>query len=164
MLFTMMRLPPKPASFRMPEADKTLRPFKVVFASRRSLLPVLRFTLHAAILDAGFSQDTADDMETVLDEALSNIIEHTYRNHNDGEVELVLHFSSDRVTLMLSDRGEKFNPFEMPEVDMENYFRENQTGGLGVHMIRALVNEASYLPRDGGGNTLMLVKIQENAA
>lgn len=136
--------------------------FRINFTSRRSLLPILRFTLHATILDAGFNRSNADDMETVLDEALTNIIEHTYQDKPNRKIELSLHFDTNRITMVLGDRGPSFNPLEIPDIDMVEYLKENRSGGLGVHMIRSLLSEISYLPREGGGNILMMTKLAED--
>ena len=146
----------------MPE-DKTIpgaeaKEVHLEISARNSLAPVVRFFVHAVIMDAGFSQEFSDEVELALDEALTNIIEHTYHDDGVSQIVLRLDFRPGEVALSLRDFGKPYNPLNNPEVDMESYLEKNSVGGLGVHLIKKLMTEVDYLPEGDKGNLLVMRK------
>ena len=61
------------------------------------------------------------------------------------EVEL----NQDRVTVTLTDDGTPFDPFSQPEPDTTLSVEERPIGGLGIHLVREMMDDVSYQRRDG---------------
>jgi serine/threonine-protein kinase RsbW len=93
-------------------------------------------------------------VELVLEEALTNVIHYAYPEAvGEMEVEIVLE-AGKRFCLCVKDWGVPFNPLERPNPNMCEEVSERQVGGLGIYLIRHLVDELDYHWQEGGGNTL----------
>lgn len=60
------------------------------------------------------------------------------------------------------DRGREFNPLEIAEPDLETPIEDRQLGGLGIHLVKNMVDLAEYR-RDGDRNILLLRKTKKMA-
>jgi serine/threonine-protein kinase RsbW len=65
--------------------------------------------------------------------------------------------SAESVRLEFRDAGAPFNPLDAPAPDLGTPPEERKIGGLGLHLVRSLVDDASYC-REGSVNVLVLVK------
>jgi serine/threonine-protein kinase RsbW len=89
---------------------------------------------------------------SAVGEAFNNIVQHGYRDRQDGEVTLVVDFSGDDLVVELRDDGASFDPDAVPEPRLA----ELPESGLGVFIIRACMDELSYEP--GPPNVLRMRK------
>jgi anti-sigma regulatory factor (Ser/Thr protein kinase) len=115
-----------------------------------------------AIAKLCFGADTAPDgaqvsrftheLVSAVGEAFNNIVIHAYNGEAEGMVEIEFYLARDHVVLEMRDRGESFDFDAVPDLDL-NTPLEN---GMGVHIIRSLVDEAEY--RAGSPNVLVLRK------
>jgi len=96
-------------------------------------------------------------IHVVLDEMLSNTIMHGFAGREGGEVtvEAVLH--PDRVCLTLTDDGRPFDPFAMAAPDTTLTTQARRIGGLGIHLVRQMMDEVSY-HRQADRNVLVMAK------
>lgn len=92
----------------------------------------------------------------VIEELSLNIMDHGYESQPD-EFDITIMSEDDAVTIEISDRGAPFDPLtEGPAPNTEAGVSDRQIGGLGIHLVRAMVDEASYR-RHEGRNYLTLV-------
>jgi anti-sigma regulatory factor (Ser/Thr protein kinase) len=96
-------------------------------------------------------------LNVVLDEAVSNAINHGYDAGVRGEIVVRLRRAPDGVLLEVEDDGKPFDPLQAPPPDLTLPLERRPIGGLGVHLIRNLMDEVSYA-RVGGRNVLKMVK------
>ena len=98
----------------------------------------------------------------VLEELGLNILTHgTKGTDSRPEIEIVLTSEDDALTIEVSDNGHPFNPLEDaidPNVDA--LLEDRSVGGLGVHLVRTLMDDLHY-QRDDGKNRLTLVARRE---
>lgn len=93
----------------------------------------------------------------VLEEVGLNIINHG-RTDDLNEIEITLTSKPESLTIEIVDNGRPFNPLkDAPEPDLDSGIAERAVGGLGVHLVRTMMDEMHYR-RDGGKNYLTLVK------
>jgi len=104
------------------------------------LLRVVRCMVSEVAGLAGFSAKDCDRICLAVDEACSNIIRHSYKDRPGGEIILKCRFGKDRLTVSVRDFGEKFDAASIHPPDLE----EVKPGGLGVHMIRSVMDEVEY--------------------
>lgn len=109
-------------------------------------------------LDMAFSFQ----LQLSLDEAVSNVVNYAYGEQKDMPItiEAQVITSEDRRQLMLRliDNGIEFNPLEeAPEVDVTLSAEERQVGGLGIFLIRQVMDEVRY-ERQDGQNQLTMIK------
>ena len=83
-----------------------------------------------------------------LEEAFVNVASYAYPQ-SDGKVDLRIEYDSDCVQLILSDEGLPFNPLERDEPDITLNAEERKIGGLGIFMIKKIMDEVSYSYSDG---------------
>lgn len=97
-----------------------------------------------------------------LDEAVSNVVNYAYGEQKDMPITIEAQDTTvgDRrqLVLRLIDNGMEFNPLaEAPEVDVTLSAEERQVGGLGIFLIRQVMDEVSY-ERKSGQNQLTMIK------
>ena len=105
----------------------------------------------------GLPASVVNALNVVLDEAVSNAINHGYDAGVRGEIAVRLRRAGDGVLLEVEDDGRPFDPLQAPPPDLTLPLERRPIGGLGVHLIRNLMDEVTYA-RVGGRNVLKMVK------
>ncbi len=131
-----------------------------VIKSDLPLLPILLEKLSSFMEDLGFSPDEIGDAELALDEAVTNIIEHGYQGKN-GEITLRCTGRPGRIAITIEDNAPEFDPLSLPPPSLGADIEERQIGGLGVMLIRGVMDACQYEYRDGK-NILTMEKIHNN--
>ena len=84
------------------------------------------------------------DIRLVFEEIIVNIIKHGYDDLPDGPINLAIDMESEQWTMTVEDEGNPFNPLDFQPMNVEKSFDEKDIGGLGVHMIREMVELIEY--------------------
>jgi serine/threonine-protein kinase RsbW len=92
-----------------------------------------------------------------LDEACMNIIEHAYEFDPSGEIEVVIEASGGRCTIQLTDFGASYYPNTVPDPAVGKPIEEVTPGGLGLYLMRRVMDEVRYIPGPRS-NCLVMVK------
>lgn len=101
--------------------------------------------------------DVRFNLNLVLEEAVANIINYAYPKDEHESIYLSARMHEDSIVLVLTDTGKEFDPTMAPEVDVTLSAEERQIGGLGIFLIRQIMNEVRY-ERIDGKNVLTLEK------
>lgn len=96
-------------------------------------------------------------LNVALDEAVSNAINHGYDAGVGGEIAVRMRRRPDSVLVEVEDDGRPFDPLQAPPPDLTLPLEQRPVGGLGIHLIRNLMDELSYA-RVGGRNVLKMAK------
>lgn len=96
-------------------------------------------------------------VETAVDEAVSNIIEHAYQGEDKGEIICICTSDKDGITITLEDYGEPFNPNDIQVPDLNVPLMNRIEHGLGMYMMRKWMDEVHY-EFDKGVNRVIMVK------
>ena len=92
----------------------------------------------------------------VLEELALNVMTHG-RVGGARHLDIVITSGPEAITLELADDGPRFDPLqEAPDFDPDQPIEERRIGGVGVHLVRTLVDDVSYRYEDGR-NRLTLV-------
>ncbi len=86
-------------------------------------------------------------MSVALDDLLNNTISYGFAGRESGEVTIEVELRTDRLSVTLTDDGKPFDPFGMAAPDTAPSVEERQIGGLGIHLVRRMMDEVSYLRR-----------------
>lgn len=125
-------------------------------AAGREDLPELLAFVDAQCARAAVPEPTTFAVRLAAEEAFMNTLRHGYGGE-PGPVRLTLEHAPDRVTLTLTDRAPPFDPADAPRPDLDADVDERTEGGLGLHLIRELMDEVHH--RTGPeGNVLTLIK------
>jgi serine/threonine-protein kinase RsbW len=94
----------------------------------------------------------------ILDELFTNVVTHGRGSHSeDGNIIVALAWRTGRLRISFVDDGPPFDPLAFGAPDLETAGEERPIGGLGIHIVRSLVDQARYR-REGGRNHLHLVR------
>jgi serine/threonine-protein kinase RsbW len=129
-----------------------------IFPARyENLDDMCQFAAQAA-KDAGMDGNEVCAVELAVDEACSNIIEHAYGLDKGGEIECTCTAANDCLTVILRDHGKPFNLSSVTEPDLSSGLEKRPLGGLGVFLMRQLMDEVRFEALGEAGNLLTMVK------
>ena len=101
--------------------------------------------------------DVVFNLNLVLEEAVVNIINYAYPKEEHQSIYLSATQHEDSIILVLTDTGVEFDPTMAPEADITLSAEERPIGGLGIFLIRQIMNEVRY-DRIDGKNVLTMEK------
>lgn len=96
-------------------------------------------------------------VNVALDELLANVLSHGIAGRDACAVTVDVALNQDHLTVKLSDDGPAFDPFSQAAPDTTLSVEERPIGGLGIHLVRELMDEVSYERKDGQ-NVVILAK------
>jgi anti-sigma regulatory factor (Ser/Thr protein kinase) len=121
-------------------------------------LPGVRTHVQAMASSLGFANAEVGQIMLAVDEALTNVIRHGYAGARNQPIELRLERTESGAAAGLSitirDFGRQVDPASICGRPLEAV----RPGGLGVHIIRSIMNEVSYECAEGGGMRLIMFK------
>ena len=97
------------------------------------------------------------DLQMAVDEACCNVFEHAY-DGSAGEIDLRFETRGRDVVITLHDHGRAFNPEVIPPPDTTSPLEERPVGGLGLHLMRKLMDKVFFAFSPERGNTLVMEK------
>ena len=89
------------------------------------------------------------NLNLVLEEAISNVILYAYGKEEQKEISLVAYLSDNNLVFVLTDSGMEFDPTKVPDADVTLSAEEREIGGLGIYLIRQIMNTVEYQRIDG---------------
>lgn len=131
-----------------------------VFPGNYESLQKISLYIKTASNEAGFDGFTTYTIETSVDEACSNIIEHAYGGENKGNIEISINESDKQFTIYIRDYGKSFNPDKIPTPSMSKELKDHKGSGLGLYMMRQWMDEVDFKFGDKS-NLLKMVKYKE---
>jgi len=129
------------------------------FAANFEYLDEIRDFVGDIAQSGGFNDKDVYNIQLATDEAASNIIEHSYEGVSDGVLEISCGVKKNTITIILTDHGKSFDPSHVPMPNLKADLSERQIGGLGLFLMRKLMNEVHYeADPKNNRNTLTLIK------
>ena len=107
-----------------------------------------------------YSDKVANSFKLVIEEACTNIIRHGYRDIKGGEITLKAIIRRQSLTIVIIDQGISFDPRQAATPDLQKYIQIGKKGGLGIFMMRKLMDDVQY-SITSRGNELRLTKQRE---
>ncbi|MDQ1265404.1 MAG: serine/threonine-protein kinase RsbW [Bacteroidota bacterium] len=128
--------------------------------SNLSELTRIREFVHNNAIGRGFSEEQSHKIALAVDEACTNLMKHAYHLDQTHEICLHVDMDKDKFIVDIYDDGVPFNPMEVNMPDMNEYFKSFRKGGLGIQIIRSVMDEIKYYPSDKSNqrNKLTLIK------
>ena len=130
----------------------------VQFTAKFEYLDEIREFVGDIARDGGFGAKDVYNIQLATDEAASNIIEHAYEGVSDGILELSCGMLDDTIKIVLTDHGEPFDPGSIPMPDLKADLSERKIGGLGIFLMRKLMDEVRYEVKPNKNNVLTMTK------
>ena len=134
---------------------------KITFDANFQNLDEIREFVGEAARQVGFSDKEIYSIQLAADEASSNIIEHAYSSIEDGKLEIECIIGNGELKIVMHDWGKPFDPSSIPEPNIKADLSERKIGGLGMYLMRKLMDEVTYSSSPETGNTLIMIKHME---
>ncbi len=103
------------------------------------------------------SVEDSFSIHLALEEALSNVIMYAYPVDEEHELELTVQYEGNGLVFEIVDWGKEFDPTAQPDADVTLSLEERPVGGLGIFLIKKMMQNVEY-SRVDGRNVLTLVK------
>ena len=107
--------------------------------------------------ELGLSMELIMNLNLVMEEMVVNVISYAYPEGTDAEIELLAKSDANELTLVLSDQGKEFDPTTKKDSDMSVNPAERELGGMGIYIVKNLMNKVTY-QRLEGRNLLTMTK------
>ena len=134
------------------------RPMSLTLVNQLSDVAKLSSFVEAFGVAEGLAPEAVYSLNLALDEVVTNVIR--YAHEDDGrEHPIVVRLALERdvLTAQVEDDGRAFNPLEAPAPDLEASLDERPIGGLGIFLVRSVMNSVEYR-REDGRNVLTMKK------
>jgi serine/threonine-protein kinase RsbW len=131
--------------------------------SRTEELHRVRQIVEQEAMSFGFDQETAFRLALAVDEACTNIIKHAYEGNPGRAFDLEIATTENQFRIVLTDEGKGFSPSKLPRLDMKHYFERMCRGGLGVHIIKLVMDDVDYAVAQNKYNRLSMTKYRQAA-
>lgn len=127
---------------------------EIKILSEPKFLKIVRAAVSHVSEIMGFPQEEINNITLAVDEACSNIIKHAYAGAGGQPIRVFLQLHDDRLEVILKDAGRKVAADEIKSRELDDL----RPGGLGVHLIKSVMDVVNYDSHSLKGNRLQLVK------
>ena len=120
-------------------------------------IPQMSEFVEIACEEAGFDMSTTMSLNLAIEEAVVNVMSYAYPEGEAGTVDIEAVTDESGITFRIIDSGIPFDPTTKGEVDTTLSAEERSIGGLGIHLVRQIMDSIAY-QREGDRNILTLQK------
>ena len=131
---------------------------RLIMKNEMSEVGRLRAFFFSVCREHGIDDENAKTLNLALEEWVANVINYAYPKGMRGHVEVTADVSDDVLTFVIKDHGAAFDPTQHEEVDIDAELDERAIGGLGIHLIRTIMDTVEYQRTSDGYNRLVLTK------
>ncbi len=134
------------------------RKFTLHVPSSTENLALIREFVSTIGQQAGLDESEVGKLTLAVDEACANVIEHAYGHDATKEVIVRATFDDESLRIDVEDAGRGFDPQSVPPAELERLVAERKSGGLGMRLMRSLMDEVRYEIEPGKKNELHMIK------
>lgn len=135
------------------------RKFNLQVPSSTENLALIREFVTSVGRQATLTEEEITNLELAVDEACANVIEHAYGHDISKAVSVRAIFDDEKLLISVIDEGRGFDPGKVNQESVEQLVHERKSGGLGIRLIRTLMDEVSYEIVPGQKNELHMTKL-----
>jgi anti-sigma regulatory factor (Ser/Thr protein kinase) len=123
-------------------------------------LSKVRDLVRRGVEQGNFPLDQLNRLQIAVDEAVTNIIEHGYADkpRDVAAIDITLAVDAHCFRIDIVDHGERFPVDELADVDIAAHVAAGRSGGLGVFLMRRIMDQVDYHFRAGQPNRLTMIK------
>jgi serine/threonine-protein kinase RsbW len=131
---------------------------RLVVSNDTKHLILVRDFVSRLIRQSRLAREEENKVILAVDEAVTNIIEHGYDEGAEGAIEVEVDAGNEQFKITIRDSGRVFNPESISDPDMKEHIQRGHKKGLGIFLMRQIMDEVRYKFKDGVKNELTLVK------
>lgn len=143
---------------------KEKRKFFLKLENESANLRLIREFVSGVANEAGFDEEEVYQIELAVDEACSNVVKHAYSHDKEKKghsIEIEINFDEKEISVKVLDRGQGFDPSRLPQTNMATYLEKFQVGGLGIRLMKSLMDQVEYSIKPGKKNQVTLTKYRK---
>lgn len=129
----------------------------ITFPARFEFLDEIREFVADVAREGGFTEKEIYSLQLAADEAATNIIEHAYADIPDADFDVTCDMQGRTLVIIMRDTGISFDISKVKQPNLKADLSERQIGGLGVYLMRKLMDEVRY-ETNSTGNILTMIK------
>ena len=126
--------------------------------SKTENLSAVREFIGGAAREFGFSEEDSSKIALAVDEACTNIIRHAYHNRSDKKIEISIQAEKDTFEIVIVDTGDRFDSETVKPINLKEHLTSFRRGGLGVYLMKTLMDDVVYRSLSGRKNEVRLIK------
>ena len=131
---------------------------ELIVKSKTENLSLIRDFISSQASSSGISAEQIENIMLAVDEACTNIIKHAYKSFPEGDIVIKLEFNNEKLIISIIDHGNTFDPSAVPDPDLQKYYRNGKVGGLGMYLMKTLMDDVKYISVPGKYNKVLLSK------
>ena len=140
------------------KSDNGQRRHSITLPNDIMTIPQLQSFVDEVAEDACLDMSLITSLELAIEEAVVNVMKYAYPQDTKGTVNIVATVEDDCLSFVISDSGSPFDPTAKADVNTTLSAEERPIGGLGIHLVRQIMDETIY-ERQDDRNILTLRKI-----
>ncbi len=105
----------------------------------------------------GIDDQKCFQLNLALEEAVANVVKYSYPQGSEGAIDLTAQRMDNTITFTLTDSGNPFDPTASGPVDTSLGIEDRPIGGLGIHLIKQMMDDVSY--QYAGNKNILTLKI-----
>lgn len=129
------------------------------FVAQENMLPDIRSSIDDTVKDLNLSTKEKNGILLAIEEACTNVIRHAYL-YGPGTIRIKVKILPTRVTFSIFDKGRRFDFNRTETPDLERYVKTGRKGGLGLYLIRKMMDTVDYYARDNENEFRMSKEIR----
>jgi serine/threonine-protein kinase RsbW len=130
----------------------------ITFPARFEFLDEIREFVAQVAREGGFNEKEIYSLQLAADEAATNIMEHAYEGISDAGLDVNCTMRGNTIIITMHDTGIAFDPSTVKQPNLKADLSERQIGGLGMYLMRKLMDDVRYESNSKTGNLLTMTK------
>jgi serine/threonine-protein kinase RsbW len=107
---------------------------------------------------AGFNEETQEQIALAVDEACTNVIKHAHHHDARRLMDIQIQTDTNKMKIIITDKGRGFDITKLKDPNVKQFIKESRHGGLGIYLIKTLMDEVDYDFKPGVKNQVLLTK------
>ena len=132
------------------------------FIFKNDLNEIKRLTdiLYKLCEENNFGNKVLCDVTLALEEIFANIVHYAYEDNQEHLVKIHIKIHDNLLSMKITDDGKPFNPLDHPITNTDVPFEDRQIGGMGIHLVRHLIDKLEYKQVKGKNILTMKIHLQ----
>lgn len=121
-----------------------VKPLDIRIPSQTDQLHLVREFISREAMVAGFDEEATSKIALAVDEACTNVIKHSYEFAPNYFLDIRVQVGNGKFEIVIRHSGKSFDPSAVKSPNMREYMSQYRRGGLGMHLMRSLMDTVEY--------------------
>jgi serine/threonine-protein kinase RsbW len=135
--------------------------FRLKIPSVTENLQLIRDFIIKIADNAGFNDENQEKIALAVDEACTNVIKHAHKFDSRRLIDVFVQTDPSKIKITITDKGRGFDLQKIKDPDLKKYVKESRHGGLGIYLIKTLMDDVHFEFNPGVKNQVQLTKYKD---